>query len=111
MPGDVVDPLGPPPPPPIELTLDDYGFTAWNGGAAPRIASDLPAAEVLNLDRDVVIRSTVEHCGRVMFMELNNPQYMAYVEVDGEPLPKSSPEDAATIAAALRANVPQGEVA
>ena len=35
----------------------------------------------------------------------------AYVEVDGEPLPKSSPEDAATIAAALRANVPQGEVA
>ena len=34
-----------------------------------------------------------------------------YVEVDGEPLPKSSPKDAATIAAALRANVPQGEVA
>jgi len=35
----------------------------------------------------------------------------AYVEIDGEPLPKSSPEDAATIAAALRANVPQGEAA
>ena len=35
----------------------------------------------------------------------------AYVEVDGEPLPKSSPADAATIAAALRANVPQGNVA
>ena len=35
----------------------------------------------------------------------------AYVEVDGEALPKSSPEDAATIAAALRANVPQGEAA
>jgi NADH:ubiquinone oxidoreductase subunit E len=35
----------------------------------------------------------------------------AYVEVDGEPLPKSSAKDAATIAAALRANVPQGEVA
>jgi NADH:ubiquinone oxidoreductase subunit E len=35
----------------------------------------------------------------------------AYVEVDGEPLPKSSPEDAAKIAAALRANVPQGAVA
>jgi NADH:ubiquinone oxidoreductase subunit E len=34
-----------------------------------------------------------------------------YVEVDGEPLPKSSVKDAATIAAALRANVPQGEVA
>ena len=31
--------------------------------------------------------------------------------VDGEPLPKSSPEDAATISAALRANVPQGEAA
>jgi NADH-quinone oxidoreductase subunit E len=35
----------------------------------------------------------------------------AYVEVDGESLPKSSPEDAATIASALRANVPQGEPA
>ncbi|MEA2025361.1 MAG: NAD(P)H-dependent oxidoreductase subunit E, partial [Chloroflexota bacterium] len=35
----------------------------------------------------------------------------AYVEVDGEALPKSSPDDAATIAAALRANVPQGEAA
>ena len=69
------------------IALDDYSFTAWNGGAAPRIASDLPAAEVLNLDRDVVIRSTVEHCGRVMFMELNNPQYMAYVEVDGLGIP------------------------
>jgi NADH:ubiquinone oxidoreductase subunit E len=34
-----------------------------------------------------------------------------YVEVDGEALPKSSPEDAATIAAALRANVPQGGLA
>jgi NADH:ubiquinone oxidoreductase subunit E len=35
----------------------------------------------------------------------------AYVEVDGEALPASSPEDAATISAALRANVPQGEPA
>ena len=35
----------------------------------------------------------------------------AYVEIDGEPLPKSSPEDAAVIAAALRANMPQGEAA
>jgi NADH:ubiquinone oxidoreductase subunit E len=35
----------------------------------------------------------------------------AYVEVDGEALPKSNAEDAATIAAALRANVPQGQVA
>jgi NADH:ubiquinone oxidoreductase subunit E len=35
----------------------------------------------------------------------------AYVEVDGEALPKSSPEDAATIAAALRADVHQGEPA
>jgi NADH-quinone oxidoreductase subunit E len=34
-----------------------------------------------------------------------------YVEVDGEPLPRSSAEDATTIAAALRANVPQGAVA
>ena len=34
-----------------------------------------------------------------------------YVEVDGEALPKSSPKDAVTIAAALRANVPQGEPA
>ena len=33
------------------------------------------------------------------------------VEVDGEALPKSNAEDAATIAAALRANVPQGQVA
>jgi hypothetical protein len=35
----------------------------------------------------------------------------AYVEVDGEALPRSSPEDAATIAAALRANVVQGAAA
>ena len=35
----------------------------------------------------------------------------AYVEVDGVALPKSSPEDAATIAVELRANVPQGEPA
>jgi NADH:ubiquinone oxidoreductase subunit E len=34
-----------------------------------------------------------------------------YVEVDGEALPKSSAADAATIAAALRASVPQGEPA
>ena len=33
------------------------------------------------------------------------------VEVDGEVLPRSSPEDAATIAAALRAGVPQGRPA
>jgi NADH:ubiquinone oxidoreductase subunit E len=35
----------------------------------------------------------------------------AYVEIDGEVLPRSSPEDAATIAAALRASVPQGAAA
>ena len=35
----------------------------------------------------------------------------ARVEVDGEVLPRSSPEDAATIAAALRAGVPQGRPA
>ncbi len=35
----------------------------------------------------------------------------AYVEIDGEVLPKSSPNDAATIAAALRASVPQGGAA
>ena len=34
-----------------------------------------------------------------------------WVEVDGEVLPKSSPQDAATIAAALRANVAQGDAA
>lgn len=34
-----------------------------------------------------------------------------YVEVDGEALPRSSADDAATIAAALRATVPQGEPA
>ena len=33
------------------------------------------------------------------------------VEVDGEVLPKSSPADAATISAALRADVPQGSPA
>ena len=36
---------------------------------------------------------------------------VARVEVDGEVLPRSSPEDAATIAAALRGHVPQGRVA
>jgi NADH:ubiquinone oxidoreductase subunit E len=35
----------------------------------------------------------------------------AYVEIDGEVLPRSSPEDAATIAAALRANAPRGAAA
>jgi hypothetical protein len=69
------------------IALGDYSFTPWDGGPAPRIASDLPAAEVLNLDRDVVIRSTVEHCGRVMFMDINQPQYVAYVEVDGLGIP------------------------
>ena len=34
-----------------------------------------------------------------------------HVEVDGEVLPRSSPKDAATISAALRAHVPQGEPA
>ncbi|MGD8485335.1 MAG: NAD(P)H-dependent oxidoreductase subunit E [Chloroflexota bacterium] len=50
------------------------------------------------------VRLDVTQCG-------GTSEGSAYVEVDGEPLPRSSAEDAATIAAALRANVPAGEVA
>lgn len=65
------------------IALGDYEFKPWDGGPAPRLANNVPATEVLNLDRDVVIQSTVDHCGRVIFEDLNQPQYVAYVEVDG----------------------------
>lgn len=53
---------------------------------------------------DGAVRLETTHCG-------GESQGSARVEIDGEILPKSSAADAATIAAALRADVPQGQPA
>ena len=60
--------------------------------------------DVGGVSPDGAVRLDTTECGGAS-------QDTPYVEIDGEPLPKSSPEDAAKIAAALRANVPQGEAA
>jgi NADH:ubiquinone oxidoreductase subunit E len=60
--------------------------------------------DVGGVSPDGAVRLATTDCG-------GSSSGSAYVEVDGEVLPKSSPEDAATIAAALRADVAQGEVA
>ena len=71
----------------------------------PRRHSPAPlGTDIGGVSPDGAVRLAVTQCG-------GSSDGSAYVEVDGEPLPKSSPEDAATIAAALRANVPQGEAA
>jgi NADH:ubiquinone oxidoreductase subunit E len=78
--------------------------TLLGGGRVLDAFREHLATDVGGVSPDGAVRLATTSCGGAS-------EASAYVEVDGEPLPKSSPEDAATIAAALRANVPQGEAA
>jgi len=78
--------------------------TLLGGGRVLAAFREHLSADVGGVSPDGAVRLDTTSCGGAS-------EGTAYVEVDGEPLPKSSPEDAATIAAALRSNVPQGEVA
>jgi len=78
--------------------------TLLGGGRVLAAFREHLGTDVGGVSPDGAVRLDVTACG-------GTSSGSAYVEVDGEPLPKSSPEDAATIAAALRANVPQGEAA
>ena len=78
--------------------------TLLGGGRVLDAFREHLSTDVGGVSPDGSVRLATTSCG-------GSSESSAYVEVDGEPLPKSSPEDAATIAAALRANVPQGEVA
>ena len=78
--------------------------TVLGGGRVLAAFREHLGTDVGGVSPDGAVRLAATQCG-------GSSDGSAYVEVDGEPLPKSSPEDAATIAAALRANVPQGEAA
>jgi len=78
--------------------------TLLGGGRVLEAFREHLGTDVGGVSPDGAVRLGVTECG-------GSSSGSAYVEVDGEPLPKSSAEDAATIAVALRANVPQGEVA
>ena len=78
--------------------------TLLGGGRVLAAFREHLATDVGGVSPDGAVRLDVTECG-------GTSTGSAYVEVDGEPLPKSSAEDAATIAAALRANVPQGDAA
>ena len=78
--------------------------TLLGGGRVLAAFREHLGTDVGGVSPDGAVRLDVTACG-------GTSSGSADVEVDGEPLPKSSPEDAATIAAALRANVPQGEAA
>ncbi len=78
--------------------------TLLGGGRVLAAFREHLSTDVGGVSPDGAVRLAVTECG-------GSSHGSAYVEVDGEPLPKSSPEDAATIAAALRATVPQGEAA
>ena len=78
--------------------------TLLGGGRVLAAFREHLGTDVGGVSPDGAVRLDVTSCG-------GTSSASAYVEVDGEALPKSSPEDAATIAAALRANVPQGEAA
>ena len=78
--------------------------TLLGGGRVLAAFREHLGTDVGGVSPDGAVRLGVTECG-------GTSSGSAYVEVDGEPLPKSSPEDAATIAAALRANVPQREAA
>ncbi len=80
------------------------GCTLLGGGRVLAAFREHLGTDVGGVSPDGAVRLGVTQCG-------GTSRGGAYVEVDGEPLPKSSPQDAATIAAALRANVPQGEAA
>jgi NADH:ubiquinone oxidoreductase subunit E/NAD-dependent dihydropyrimidine dehydrogenase PreA subunit len=80
------------------------GCTLLGGGRVLAAFREHLGTDVGGVSPDGAVRLGTTECGGA---STDTP----YVEVDGEPLPKSSPEDAATIAAALRASVPQGEAA
>jgi NADH-quinone oxidoreductase subunit E len=78
--------------------------TLLGGGRVLAAFREHLGTDVGGVSPDGAVRLATTSCG-------GSAEGRAYVEVDGEPLPRSSPEDAATLAVALRANVPQGGVA
>jgi NADH:ubiquinone oxidoreductase subunit E len=78
--------------------------TLLGGGGVLAAFRQHLGTDVGGVSPDGVVRLDTTECG-------GSAMGSAYVEIDGQPLPRSSPEDAATIAAALRADVPQGEAA
>jgi NADH:ubiquinone oxidoreductase subunit E len=78
--------------------------TLLGGGRVLAAFREHLATDIGGVSPDGAVRLGTTSCGGAS-------DGSAYVEVDGEPLPRSSPEDAATIAVALRAHVPQGEAA
>jgi NADH:ubiquinone oxidoreductase subunit E len=78
--------------------------TLLGGGRVLAAFREHLGTDVGGVSPDGIVRLATTECG-------GSAEGSAYVEVDGEPLPKSSPEDAAVIAAALRGDVPQGAVA
>lgn len=78
--------------------------TLLGGGRVLAAFREHLATDVGGVSPDGAVRLDTTSCG-------GSSKGSAHVEIDGEPLPKSSPKDAATIAAALRANVPQGDAA
>lgn len=78
--------------------------TLLGGGRVLAAFREHLGTDVGGVSPDGAVRLGVTECG-------GTSSGSAYVEVDGEPLPRSSAADAATIAAALRTNVPQGDAA
>jgi len=78
--------------------------TALGGGRVLSAFREHLGTDVGGVSPDGAVRLGTTSCG-------GSTTGSPYVEIDGEPLPRSSAENAATIAAALRANVPQGGVA
>ena len=64
------------------------GYPTWDGGTPAAFHPLVPDYEVVNLTRDVVIRSTTPHCGRVMFhSSVTQPQTIRNVTIDGLGVP------------------------
>jgi NADH:ubiquinone oxidoreductase subunit E len=78
--------------------------TLLGGGAVLAAFREHLGTDIGGVSPDGAVRLGTTECGGASAGS-------AYVEVDGEPLPRSSAKDAATIAAALRARVPQGDPA
>lgn len=78
--------------------------TLLGGGRVLAAFREHLGTDVGGVSPDGAVRLGTTDCG-------GSSSGSAHVEIDGEVLPRSSPEDAATIAAALRASIPQGEPA
>jgi NADH:ubiquinone oxidoreductase subunit E len=78
--------------------------TLLGGGRILAAFREHLGADVGGVSPDGAVRLGTTDCG-------GTSRGSAYVEVDGEALPRSSAEDAVTISAALRATVPQGQPA